>query len=170
MTSWGMSEHPSRPFLDQILCEHSGGLVRRTTKYALKCNAHKVYALCCVRAKSQRPASEEFVKVGDCLIPETLRGSTINLLPRQAVGLGAPRTIFRWVCVCHHGHFKALCGCRLVGSMCNLAGENLFTQACDHVCTFDTVTGNLAVNSVFVTIISKWLSELFATEDRTCAR
>ena len=30
-------EHPSRPFLDQTLCEHSGGLVRRAAKLAPRC-------------------------------------------------------------------------------------------------------------------------------------
>ena len=31
-------EHPSRQFLDQTLCEHSGGLVGRAAKWALRCN------------------------------------------------------------------------------------------------------------------------------------
>ena len=67
------------------------------------------------------------------------------LLPCQAVGLGAPQTING----CHHGHFKALssCRCRLVGS-CVRPGENFLPY--DHVCTFDIVTGNLTVDSIFV--------------------
>ena len=32
MTSCSTPEHPSRPFLDQTLCEHSGGLVGRAAK------------------------------------------------------------------------------------------------------------------------------------------
>ena len=35
MTSCSIPEHPSQPFLDQILCEHSGGLVRKAAKQAL---------------------------------------------------------------------------------------------------------------------------------------
>ena len=37
---------------------------------------------------------------------------------------------------------------------CLRPGENFFPKAYDHVCTLDTVTGNLAVNSVFMTIRS----------------
>ena len=66
-----------------------------------------------------------------------------TLLPRRAVGLGAPRTIIRCMCVCHRGHYKALSRCQRVGS-CVLPGENFF----------DTVAGNLAVNSVFITFRS----------------
>ena len=52
--------------------------------------------------------------------------------------------------VCHRGHYEGLSRCRLVGS-CVLPGEDFFTQAYmyNHVCTFDTVTGNLAVISRF---------------------
>ena len=45
-----------------------------------------------------------------------------DFLPRQAIGLGAQQTINR----CHHGHFKALNKCRLVG-WCVRPGENFFT-------------------------------------------
>ena len=48
------------------------------------------------------------------------------------------------------GHYKALSRCRLVGK-CVRPGENFFPLAYDRVCTLDTVTGNLAVNSVFIT-------------------
>ena len=34
-------------------------------------------------------------------------------------------------------------------------GENFFPVAYNHVCTLDTVTGNLAVKSVFITIKSE---------------
>ena len=95
-----------------------------------------------------KPPSKSTKKLKSCTCAAALY---ITLLPRQAVGLGAPRMIIR--CVCHHGHFKALSRCRLVGS-CVHPGENLFTSAYGHVCTFGTVTGNLAVNSVFVTIRS----------------
>ena len=37
-TSCSVPEHPSRPFLYQTLCEHSGGLVGRAAKWALRCN------------------------------------------------------------------------------------------------------------------------------------
>ena len=37
-------EHPSRPFLYQTLCEHSGGLVGRAAKWALRCNTQLVYS------------------------------------------------------------------------------------------------------------------------------
>ena len=71
------------------------------------------------------------------------------LLPHQAVGLGLHRRLSR---MCHHGHYKALSRCRLVG-ICVRPGENFF-PAYDHVSTLDTVTGNLEVNSVFITIRS----------------
>ena len=32
MMSYSLPEHPSRPFLDQIVWEHSGGLVGRAAK------------------------------------------------------------------------------------------------------------------------------------------
>ena len=38
MTSCSIPEHPSRPFLDQTLCEHSGALGGRADKLALRCN------------------------------------------------------------------------------------------------------------------------------------
>ena len=66
---------------------------------------------------------------------------TCVLLPRQAVGLGAPQTIIAplgrrlrgftddyQVYVCHRGHCKALSRCRLVG-ICACPGENFFPQA-----------------------------------------
>ena len=47
-----------------------------------------------------------------------------TLLPRQAVGLGAPQTIVRG----HRGHYEGLSRCQLVGS-CVLPGENFFKKA-----------------------------------------
>ena len=43
-TSCSIPEHPSRPFLYQTLCEHSGGLVGRAAKWALRCNTQLVYS------------------------------------------------------------------------------------------------------------------------------
>ena len=44
-TSCSIPEHPSRPFLYQTLCEHSGGLVGRAAKWALRCNTQLVYSI-----------------------------------------------------------------------------------------------------------------------------
>ena len=41
MTSCGISERPSQPFLDQSLCKDSGGLVRRAEKITLRCKPQK---------------------------------------------------------------------------------------------------------------------------------
>ena len=50
---------------------------------------------------------------------------------------------------------KVLSRCQLVGS-CVRPGENFFSRPTTmQVCTFDTFTGNLAVNSVFVSIYER---------------
>ena len=54
--------------------------------------------------------------------------------------------------VCHRGLHKALSRCRLVGS-CVRPGENFF-PAYDQVRTLDTITGNLEVDRLFITIRS----------------
>ena len=45
MTPCSIQKHPPRPFLDKTLCEHSGGLVGRASKYALRCNTQLIYWL-----------------------------------------------------------------------------------------------------------------------------
>ena len=77
------------------------------------------------------------------------RALTSTLLPHQAIGQALHG---RFSGVCHHGHYKALSRCRPVGS-CVRLGENFF-PGYDYVCTLDTVTGNLEVNSVFITMRS----------------
>ena len=57
------------------------------------------------------------------------------------------------VCVCLRGLYEGLSRYGLVGG-CVLPGENFFTLTLSHVCTLDSVTGNLAVNNVFITFIS----------------
>ena len=74
-------------------------------------------------------------------------------VPTSVVGgLGASQRPAILSGVCHRGHYMALSRRRLVGS-CVRLGKNFF-PAYDHVCTLDTVTGNLEVNSVFITIRS----------------
>ena len=43
MRSCSIPEHPKRPFLDQTLCKHSGGLAGRAAKLAPRCNTQWVY-------------------------------------------------------------------------------------------------------------------------------
>ena len=86
---------------------------------------------------------------------EDFRGRIIkNLLiaPYQAIGLGAPQTIIKCVCVCHRGHYEALSRCRLVGS-CVRPGENFFPAYGPRLHAWHS-TGNHEVNSVFITIRS----------------
>ena len=81
-------------------------------------------------------------------------GKPYKLLPPQTVGLGLHRRLTDvCVCVCHRGHHKVLSRCRLVGSFVRPV-EIFSPSAYDHVCTLDTVKGNLEVNSVFITIRS----------------
>ena len=56
--------------------------------------------------------------------------------------------------MCHRGHYEGLSRCRLVGT-CVLSSENFFAYVSNNVCTLGTVTGNFAVNSVFITFRSK---------------
>ena len=81
------------------------------------------------------------------VMPESSFGAYVCL--RRPAGLHRDERS----CGCHDGHFKALSRCQFVGSSVR-PGENFSTQASDHVCTFDTDTGNLAVNSIFVIIYS----------------
>ena len=43
MTSYSIPEHPSQPFLNQTVWEHSGGLAWKADKESLRCNVQLVY-------------------------------------------------------------------------------------------------------------------------------
>ena len=70
-----------------------------------------------------------------------------TLLPRHSVGLGAPKTVIGYVSL------LSLSRCRLVGS-CVRSDDNRFSKLYRHVCTFDPISENLAVNRVFIIIRS----------------
>ena len=65
-----------------------------------------------------------------------------GLLPRFAVGLGAPQAIN----ACHHGHYEGLIRCLLVGS-CVLPGENVCTY---YMTTFARLTQSRAISQSIV--------------------
>ena len=71
---------------------------------------------------------------------------------RRSAGLHSDQRSCQ-VYVCHRGHCKTLSRCRLVG-ICVRLDENFFLYAYDIVCMLDTVTGNLADISIFITIRS----------------
>ena len=68
MTSCSITEHPSRPFLDQTLCEQSGRLVGRAAKYAPRCNTQMVYCNWCrpLQTCNTRPSSSRTFLISGC--------------------------------------------------------------------------------------------------------
>ena len=81
LTSYSIPEHPSRPFLNQTVWEHSGGLAWSAYKESLRCNVQLVYWTYSGRLTSGkgypalahcvRPVIRSYLQWSDAIWPRT---------------------------------------------------------------------------------------------------